>query len=271
MTRHPLAAYFVLACAVSWLLWLPRIATEQGWDGWAVPDWWHYAGAAGPIVAAVLVVGRTEGMPGLRRLFAQFDPRRASAGWLAFAVGSPIVLFAAAAAIARAVTGAWPAYDMVAKTSNLPAIGLPLTFIVHVATFGIGEETGWRGYALPRLQARHDALTATLLLAVGWGIWHVPSFFGNTGYADMGGVDLVGWSIGLVLGAVFLTWLYNSSSGSLTAIVLWHGLFNTLVASEASEGLIAAAMTTGVMVLAVFAVAVAGRRRLTGLSRRPAP
>ena len=57
--RWRLLSYFALACGISWLLWLPRIASEQGWTGWFVPEWWHYAGAAGPIVAASLVAART--------------------------------------------------------------------------------------------------------------------------------------------------------------------------------------------------------------------
>ena len=266
MTRWPLLAYFSIACAVSWLAWLPRIASQQGWWGWSVPEWWHYAGAAGPITAALLLTVRTEGWAGVSDLLSQFRVRPAT-GWLLLALGSPLALFAIGAMVARGITGAWPAFADVAKTQNLPALGLPLTFIVHVMTFGLGEETGWRGFALPRLQARHDALRATLLLSIGWGLWHVPSFFGNPGYAAFGAIDLAGWAIGLVLGAIFLTWLYNSTGGSLTAIVIWHGLFNTLVASEAAAGLIAAVMTTGIMVLAVAALVSSGGRNLTGLSR----
>lgn len=267
MTRRPLLAYFSIACIVSWLAWLPRIASQQGWWGWFVPDWWHYAGAAGPITAALLVTYRTAGRAGVTRLLGQYRVRPAT-GWLVFALASPLVLFAIGAVIARGGTGAWPAFAEVAKTQNLPALGLPLTLAIHVATFGIGEETGWRGFALPRLQARHDALQATLRLSAVWGLWHVPSFFGNAGFAHFGPVEIVGWFIGLVLGAVFLTWLYNSTGGSLTTIVLWHGVFNALVASQAAAGLIAAVMTTGIMVLAVVALVRSGARDLTGLSRQ---
>jgi CAAX protease family protein len=269
--RWPLVSYFTLAWGISWLLWLPRIASEQGWIGWFVPEWWHYAGAAGPIVAALLVAARTEGRSGVRGLLGQFNPRRAPGGWLLFAIVSPVALFGLGAVVLWIVESRWPTYQDVAQAANLPALGLPLTFLVHVVTFGIGEETGWRGFALPRLQARHSALTATLILAVGWAIWHIPSFFENAGYTNLGPVTLIGWSIGLVLGAVFLTWLYNSTRGSLLAIVLWHGLFNTFITSQAAEGLIAAVMTTGVMLLAVFAIVAAGTRELRGLSRSAGP
>lgn len=229
-----------------------------------VPEWWHYAGAAGPITAALVVTSVTEGRAGLRQLADQFHPGRATPGWLGFARLSPIALFVLGAVVARVVEGSWPAYDTVAKTSNLPSLGLPVTFLVHLLTFGLGEETGWRGFGLPRLWSRCPALRATMVLAAGWGIWHIPSFFENPGYQT---VNLAGWSVGLVLGAVFLTWLYNSTNGSLFAVVLWHGVFNTLVASEAAEGLIAAVMTTDVTALAIVALVVAGPAELRGLPR----
>jgi uncharacterized protein len=79
---------------------------------------------------------------------------------------------------------------------------------------------------------------------------------------------LAGWAVGLVLGAVFLTWLFNSSRGSLLAIVAWHGVFNTFVASEAAPDVIAPAITIGIMVIAVAALILAGPRDLAGFSRQ---
>ncbi len=269
--RHPVLSYFALALAVSWLLWLPRIATEQGWWSRDVPEWWHYAGAAGPITAAVLVTAFVDGRAGVRTLFARYWPASAPVGWLLFGVVSPLVLLGVGLVAARLVDGAWPEYAAVAKTRNLPAIGLPLTLLVHVLTYAVGEETGWRGFALPRLQQSRRALPATGLLLIGWGLWHVPSFFENPSYADMNGAMLVGWALGLALGAVFLTWLFNSARGSLLVIVLWHGLFNLFTASEAGEGTIAAVVSSGVMVLAIAALLVAGPDELRGLSRRAGP
>jgi membrane protease YdiL (CAAX protease family) len=265
--RRALAVYFALACLISWLLWLPAIASEQGWWGRSVPEWWHYAGAAGPVGAAVAVSSMLHGRRGVSTLVGQYRPSGRRLRWLALALLSLGVTFAAGLVVARLDQGSWPAYSEIARAENLPALGLPLTFTVHLLTFGIGEETGWRGFALPHLQERRSALAATAVLLAGWATWHIPSFFENPAYAEMDPPTFAGWLIGLALGAVFLTWLYNSSAGSLLAVVLWHAAFNTITASEAASGAIAAAVTTGVMFLAVAALAVAGPSELRGFSR----
>jgi uncharacterized protein len=140
--RSPVLAYFVIAYLISWSFWLPLVASVQGW--------WHYAGAAGPVGAALIVAAVSEGRVVVQGLLRQFSPSRVRWPWLAFAILSPLALL---------------------------ALGLGLTLLVHTLTFGVGEETGWRGFVLPRLQERHSAMRATHLLAVGWGLWHLPTFF----------------------------------------------------------------------------------------------
>jgi membrane protease YdiL (CAAX protease family) len=263
--RRQVLSYFVAAYVISWAIWLPRVATAQGWWQIDVPEWWHYAGAAGPISAALLVSFLAEGRAGVRSLLSHYSPSRVRWPWLAFAVLGPLVLLGTGLAIARLLDGAWPTFRELSRTSDLPAMVLPLTLLVHIMTFGIGEETGWRGFALPRLQVSRTAIQATHLLAIAWGLWHVPAFFEDPFFMDMAPAEIVGWAAGLWLGAAFLTWLFNSSCGSLIVVVLWHGLFNQFSASEASS-LVAAVISAGVMVTAIVALRLAGPRELTGLS-----
>ncbi|MFC6723724.1 CPBP family intramembrane glutamic endopeptidase, partial [Halobium palmae] len=99
-----------------------------------------------------------------------------------------------------------------------------------------GEEAGWRGYLLPRLQSRWGALTASLLPGVVWFLWHVPLLFlpGDTN----GAMPLPLMAAFVVASSVMYTWLYNSTGGSVLAVTLLHGGFdvwNRFIASHPSN------------------------------------
>jgi len=87
-----------------------------------------------------------------------------------------------------------------------------------------GEEMGWRGYVLPRLQSRYNALTSSLILGVIWSFWHFPKFFG-TGMNS--GLSIPWFTIFTMASAILYTWLYNNSQGSLLLLVLFHATNNT--------------------------------------------
>ena len=119
---------------------------------------------------------------------------------------------------------------------------------------GCGEELGWRGFALPRLQNTHSAMTSTLRLALAWAGWHLPAFFYVPSYRAMGLQIIPAFFLGILAGAIVLTWLYNASGGSVLAAALWHASFNFVTASPNAGGLVAAVTSTLVMVWAVVIV-----------------
>ena len=97
----------------------------------------------------------------------------------------------------------------------------------------LGEELGWRGFALPRLQGRHTALTSSVVLGLVWGLWHIPLYFvpgtgqyeitrsGNGVAFAIGGAAT--WTIGL---SVLFTWLFNQTRGSLLVVIGFHAAVN---------------------------------------------
>jgi membrane protease YdiL (CAAX protease family) len=88
-------------------------------------------------------------------------------------------------------------------------------------TSGIGEEIGWRGYALPRLQKDYNALSSTVILTIFWVLWHLPLFF----YLFDPAIA-VRWVFALYMGAIVFTWLFNSTDGSILIAAVFHGCFN---------------------------------------------
>jgi membrane protease YdiL (CAAX protease family) len=131
------------------------------------------------------------------------------------------------------------------------------------------EEIAWRGFAIPRLQARHRALTASLFLGVFEGLFHLPYFFRAS--SDQAAAGLPAFMIGSMAGAVIFTWLFNNTRGSLLAVMLFHTFQNMWIevfpAPEADQALAQWAFNALLVVAAVILVAVFAPARL---SLRPA-
>ena len=270
LKRHPIIAYFVLAYAISWAVELPLAASAQGWLRTQMPPALHYLASFGPMLAALIVTAMTEGRHGIWQLLSGLFKWRVGLGWLLFAILSPIALFAVAAIAGVATTGKWPDLALLGEVDYLPYLGVAGAFILWLLTFGVGEELGWRGFALPRLQTKHSALTATLILGLVWACWHVPAFFYKDTYRAMGlgGFPLLLLFI-LAASPVF-TWLYNSTRGSLLMVIVFHATFDFLSVSRAGGGTVAAVMSAGVMIWAVLVVILFKPKNLSHEQKRTA-
>lgn len=134
-----------------------------------------------------------------------------------------------------------------------------IAWFFPLLTYGFGEEAGWRGLALPQLQSEYPALTATAILGVFWLVWHVPAFFYR--YHLSGGM-FIGFVLGLFAGAIWMTFLFNYTRGSVLAVSLWHFTFN-LVSMIGTDAVSSAVMSMLVMVLAVVVAVRYGVRDLS--------
>ncbi len=163
------------------------------------------------------------------------------------------------------------------RFSGTPATGLVGALLLITFVGALGEETGWRGYALPQLQRRLSPLASSLILAVLWFGWHLPQLFVIATCRDFGPVQYVGMFLRLVSGAVVLTWLYNQSGGSILLVTVGHGLYNFVGATQAATGVLAAMVSTLVMIQGVVLIILGlrarrrGRLRCWGRRERPSP
>jgi membrane protease YdiL (CAAX protease family) len=99
-------------------------------------------------------------------------------------------------------------------------------FLMSLPYGPLGEEFGWRGFALPRLQVRDDALRASLVLGViGW-IWHLPQLLVPSLRWAVGNMSVFLYFLVIMPDAIFGTWLYNNSRGSLIPAILFHASMN---------------------------------------------
>jgi membrane protease YdiL (CAAX protease family) len=178
----------------------------------------------GFIFAALIMTGLTLGRDAVIALLKRFLIWRVGWKWylVAFLL-SPAIQFSAIylnSAFTRAPIDFSTvfAYKIFGPSANLPLLFLP--FLISDAITN-GEEMGWRGYVLPRLQAKYNALVSSLILGVIWGFWHLPKFLmpGNTSSFGL-------FLVRIIAVAVIYTWIYNNTKGSLLLVTLFHAASN---------------------------------------------
>ena len=109
---------------------------------------------------------------------------------------------------------------------NVKLLGMVILFYLYNSIYGgLSEEPGWRGFALPRLQAKFNPLVSSLILGVIWAVWHAPARFGGIEAKSLSDT-LVEWVL-IVLVTVIFTWFYNRTKGSILVTALLHPAMNT--------------------------------------------
>ena len=201
--RHPLVSFFVLAYALTWPL-IPLVSLSPLWG---------FPALFGPALAAIFVAAVAGGRAEVKDLLGRVVRWRVGAGWYVVVLGLPAGLALAAAGLHLAL----------GTDSSIEFGGLSvLSFVVFVLI--IGEELGWRGYALPRLLAGRSALSASLILGALWGAWHLPTFF--VPGAPQYGLPFSAFVLFTIAYSVLFTWVYLHTRGSVLIATLLHGAIN---------------------------------------------
>ena len=227
--RYSLVAFFILAFVLTWGFWIPADLASRGLLSFPFPvTLAGVLGAWGPSLAGIILTAVEDGRDGLRMLFKRLSVWRVGIQWYLFVLLWPAVLSLLVTALSVLLGSSWPDFANPPITSVYPTpregFGagllslLPIVFATQVLGSSMGEELGWRGFALPRLQARQSALLASGILGVVWGLWLLPLVWtpGNPF-----NVASFGWlMVGLVLNSVLYTWVFNNTKGSLVPVLL---------------------------------------------------
>jgi uncharacterized protein len=207
--RYPIITFFVLTFVLSWWTW-PLYAVGLS----PSPLF------AGPLIAALIVIPITQGWSGLRELGSRIIRWRVRWYWYAVALGIPLAVAVAAVALSVALGASW-------SLAGLPALSaLVMVFaikLIHPLDAPVDEEPGWRGFALPALQAGRSPLLATTILGVLVTLWHLPLVFAA------GEVYL----LATFAVTFFYTWLFNHTGGSVLMTMVAHagqGVFGSYLA-----------------------------------------
>jgi uncharacterized protein len=247
LRRHPLISFFVMAYAISWTYVIVFLVV------WPLPDTivTDTPELLGPVVAGFVMTAVMGGRTGVGRLLHRFVMWRVPAVWYLYALVAIPALYFIAVALVPGALGSF-------KAPSLSVWLLyPVLFIVVMVLDGpLFEEPGWRGFALPRLQARWGPLVGTVILGVMWGAWHAPQYLTKTFAAANGGLSASGVIVFLLAAVIFsvlITWAFNHTAGSLLIAILIHTAINFTQAF--TSDLFPAAAYNEVVPVAVFGTA----------------
>lgn len=209
--RHPVLTFFLLAYALSW---------------GAIP--WQSFFAPGVLVAALIVVFLTEGVAGLKDMGRRLIHWRVSWVWYVLALAVPLVVKLVSIALNTALGAPMPSIPEFAVWYGLPmAIAIN---IVNPMNAQLPEESSFRGWAQPKLQATRTPLATTVLMAIGVTIWHIPLFlmpqFGSSPVEATATVAVTFW----------YAWLFNHASGSSLLTLIAHAAEGTIETSTLYQG-----------------------------------
>ena len=265
--NHPAIAHFLLAFTLGTL---PLLLVAGGY----LPPGFSQLGALSASAAGFMLAALEGGKAQVLELLQRGRSWRHGFGWWALCLFYLAPIAVAALGIAN-LAGEGNAFF-----SELPALpGLFPMMLVLIVLAGLGEEFGWRGYLLPRLQSKHSALGANLIVGVCHSLWHLPLFLvegtAQYGWASDAGLlpAFFGYAVFVTAWAVQLGWIFNNTRGSVLMVAVAHGAGNAWIGGyfdiSGTAGVAGNAILAALMVIAsLVIVIVAGPRNLSVEARR---
>jgi uncharacterized protein len=225
--RYPVTMGFIMMFVLTWPLELGLAAQSHGLLPFHFPPVLELFVGYGFVAAAIIASALADGKSGIVALFRRLLICRVSWVWYVVALLGPAAFYLSGIGIHTLLSGVTPDFSQPFITRLVPpSFNLALAALAFLLyqVFINGEEFGWRGYALPKLQASHSALAASLIIGVVWALWHVPKYL-------MAGDphDLSFWffSLNMIANSVLYTWVFNRTRGSLLIMLLLHAGINT--------------------------------------------
>jgi membrane protease YdiL (CAAX protease family) len=248
--RHRLLFFFGLSYAISWSSW-PVYALGMMPRMEFLP--------VGPLAAAVIVIGLAEGRAGYRMWGRRLIRWRVHWAWYAVALLFPALLVLVIGSLNIVFGAAAPGLSQLTWSGLLMVFGVRL---INPMDGPLGEEPGFRGYAVPLLQAARTPLLSATLLGVAVAVWHLPLII-------FGGLSIIGLPITFVITFLYV-WLFNRTGGSVLLTLLFHNSQGTF--TMGSYGFTGSDLTRAeVIYLAVVTAAVLGTVLLDRPAWRTAP
>ena len=215
--RRQLTAYFLTTFAFSWGVFGSALAFDFAQSPIVILGVW------GPTLSAIIVTAMFYGKDGLKRFFGRINAREGFK-WFLPLLACFLVIGLAGNFIGSAAAGLEfdPAFWGWAWVAQV--------MVTQLLIAGLGEEFGWRGFALQRLQHIMTPIKATLVIAFFHLLWHAPTYWLGQGMHNVPAI----WAIFFLLPwTVLFTWAYNKSNGSILVSIFFHASIGATISYTA--------------------------------------
>ncbi len=227
LQRHSLSIFFVLVFALTWPFLIADALGSHGHFSFRLSVPLMLVMSYMPTVAALVMTAALGGTAAVRELLGRLLRWRVGVGWYLVAIFG----FAAVCLLAVWLGNAWagnpegPLLGPDAAKSSAVQLLIMVPLLFMVTGLVNGEEIAWRGFALPRLQGRWNALVASILLGLVWSLFHLPLFF--TLGSPLASTFAPLYVLQTVSVSIIFTWVFNNTRGSLLLAYLLHAAINT--------------------------------------------
>jgi len=211
---HQVTSFFVFTFVFSWYFWGAAASIPESRDLYLT------LGRFGPTVVGLALIYLFKGREGIRDIFSKMVAWRVNPLFYVFAIFGTALVVVPAIFAGTYLGGTGYSWN---DPSQWYMIFVTFGYVLFFSV--LGEELGWRGFALPRIQRDAVALVSSLVLGLVWGLWHVPLWFVPGDFHQS--LSLPIFLLQTMGFSVLYTWLYNNTGGSLLITGLFHAASNT--------------------------------------------
>lgn len=234
--KRPLVFFTIVTMLFSWGFRVPLGLKALGIIHVDVPRIFQFIGDLGPMIGAIITIILTDGVGKLKEMLKKGMAVKNRIGWLIIAAIFPFLVFFAGylgdyygnngvSSIDLSLLGKWEEVPL-----SPIATAIFLFFFI-----GVGEEVGWRGYMLPKLQEKYSSIASIFISGVIWVIWHLPHFMYDENYSSWGPSRIISWIVFVFVMSIILTWLYNRTNGSILVAIIFHVSGDVVIGSLGAD------------------------------------
>ncbi|MCB2209776.1 CPBP family intramembrane metalloprotease [bacterium] len=208
-----LILFFVITFVFSWFFWL----IEPGNNALFLA-----IGTFGPTITALTLTIVYEGLAGTRSILSSLVRWKVRYYWYIIIFGSTFLIPLLAILIFAFQGGT------VIQTNDPRQWYLIIPAFFQILFLSVlGEEIGWRGFALPLMQEVLSPFISSIVLGLIWGAWHLPLFWTKGNFHSQIPFSL--FMLQSVALTIVMTWLFNRTCKSLFTVHIFHAASKTFL------------------------------------------